>query len=469
MKKILVVDDEKFIRLGIATILENNFNNIDVKLAKNGKEALDVISEEKIDIIISDINMPVMNGMELLKEINELNKNIKTIILSGFNEFEYARQSIKYGVKNYLLKPIDEKELIENIQEIFDEIEKENQNKKEDVIKDFLIFLERKKYSEIEKILIKLNKSIIVLNYYYIETNYNVNNFSDIVINIDENQYIILSEEKIDFANIEYDFLCESKKNNVKDSFKELEILKQYKIFFEKENINCEKIKNRKNFKIDNEKINTIYNYLKYGKYEEISKEIKDIFNNNFINNCDIESFEKLHNLFYTMIFIKYIEKIDNDILKENFLDIKCKNINEYINKILNSMKKICETKDNNKHLDEVYIEKALEYIDKNYNKDINMAVVSNYVSLNYSYFSTIFKKHIEMNFLDYLNKIRIEKAKEYLKRVDYKIYEIAEEVGYKNPKHFSKIFKKIEKITPIEYRLRYKDEGEIGDDDEKI
>jgi two-component system response regulator YesN len=97
------------------------------------------------------------------------------------------------------------------------------------------------------------------------------------------------------------------------------------------------------------------------------------------------------------------------------------------------------------------------------------MAVVSNYVSLNYSYFSTIFKKHIEMNFLDYLNKIRIEKAKEYLKRVDYKIYEIAEEVGYKNPKHFSKIFKKIEKITPIEYRLRYKDEGEIGDDDEKI
>lgn len=469
MKKILVVDDEKFIRLGIATILENNFNNIDVKLAKNGKEALDVISEEKIDIIISDINMPVMNGMELLKEINELNKNIKTIILSGFNEFEYARQSIKYGVKNYLLKPIDEKELIENIQEIFDEIEKENQNKKEDVIKDFLIFLERKKYSEIEKILIKLNKSIKILNYYYIETNYNVNNFSDIVINIDENQYIILSEEKIDFANIEYDFLCESKKNNVKDSFKELEILKQYKIFFEKENINCEKIKNRKNFKIDNEKINTIYNYLKYGKYEEISKEIKDIFNNNFINNCDIESFEKLHNLFYTMIFIKYIEKIDNDILKENFLDIKCKNINEYINKILNSMKKICETKDNNKHLDEVYIEKALEYIDKNYNKDINMAVVSNYVSLNYSYFSTIFKKHIEMNFLDYLNKIRIEKAKEYLKRVDYKIYEIAEEVGYKNPKHFSKIFKKIEKITPIEYRLRYKDEGEIGDDDEKI
>ncbi|TDT70455.1 AraC family two component transcriptional regulator [Hypnocyclicus thermotrophus] len=468
MKKILVVDDEKFIRLGIATILENNFIDLDIKLAKNGKEALEIIEKEEFEIIITDINMPTMNGMELLKEVNKLDKKIKTIILSGFNEFEYARQSIQYGVKNYLLKPIDEKELRDNIYEIFNEIEKENQNKKKDFIKDFLIFLERKKYNKIEKLLIKLKKNIKNLTCYYIETTYNINSLSDIVVNINENQYIILSEKEIDFSDIEYNFLCRSKKESIKDSFNEIEKLKKYKIFFEKENITYENIKNRKKIEIDNEKIDTIYNYLKYGKIKEIEKEINSLFNDKFINNGDIESFEKLHNLFYLRIFLKNQDKIEKDILNENFLKIKSKNMKEYINKILESFKKICSIKENSKNIEEVYIEKALEYIKQNYNKDINMAVVSNYVSLNYSYFSTIFKKHLEMNFLDYLNKIRIEKAKEYLKRVDYKIYEIAEEVGYKNPKHFSKIFKKIEKITPIEYRLRYKEEGEIGDDDEK-
>ena len=83
------------------------------------------------------------------------------------------------------------------------------------------------------------------------------------------------------------------------------------------------------------------------------------------------------------------------------------------------------------------------------------MAMVSNYVSINYSYFSILFKKYMNMSFSDYLNKVRIEKAKEFLKRVDYKIYDIAEEVGYKNSKYFTRAFKKYEKMTPNEYKIK--------------
>lgn len=241
MKKILIVDDEKFIRNGISAILLNSFGeNIDVQLAKNGKEALEIIKINNFDLIITDINMPFINGIDLIKEIRKFNESINIIVISGYDEFEYARQCMKYGVRSYLLKPINDIELVNIVKE------------------------------------------------------------------------------------------------NIKD-------------------ILCEK------------------------------------------NNA------------------------------ENLED---------------------------KKLEHVYIEKAKEYIENNYYRDINMAVVSNYVSLNYSYFSSVFNKLVGMNFSDYLNFTRVQKSKILLKNIDYKIHEISDMVGYKNSKHFTKNFKKFEKITPMEYRV---------------
>lgn len=240
MKKILIVDDEKFIRNGISAIINNNFPDVfQTELAKNGKEALEFMQKTTFDLIITDINMPFMNGIDFIKELRQSKQELTVIVISGYDEFEYARQCMKYGVQNYLLKPINDKELVE--------------------------------------------------------------------------------------------------------------------------------------------------------------------------------------------------------VIKEN---------------LKNSSSETIETVDDEKKLEYVYIEKAKDYIEKNYYKDINMAVVSNYVSLNYSYFSSIFNKDTGMNFSDYLNFVRIEKAKVLLKNIDYKIHEISEMVGYKNPKHFTKNFKKFTKLTPVEYRI---------------
>lgn len=241
MKKILIVDDEKFIRIGISAVLTNYFHDkYQIELAKNGKEALELMELIKFDLIITDINMPFINGIDLIKEVRKTDNNIGIIVISGYDEFEYARQCMKYGVKNYLLKPINNEELIEIVKE-----------------------------------------------------------------NIVEDEILIINPQE----------------------------------------------------------------------YEE-------------------------------------------------------------------------------KKLEDIYIEKAKEYIEKNYYRDINMAVVSNYVSLNYSYFSSLFNKLAGMNFSDYLNFVRVEKSKILLKNIEYKIHEISEMVGYKNSKHFTKNFKKFEKITPMEFRV---------------
>ena len=95
----------------------------------------------------------------------------------------------------------------------------------------------------------------------------------------------------------------------------------------------------------------------------------------------------------------------------------------------------------------------AVDYIEENYASDLNMAVVSNYISMNYSLFSYSFKQYTGSNFVNFLKDIRMKKAKELLAETDMKIIEISQEVGYDNEKHFMKIFKATCGVSPSEYR----------------
>ncbi|MEE3482038.1 MAG: AraC family transcriptional regulator, partial [Lachnospiraceae bacterium] len=95
----------------------------------------------------------------------------------------------------------------------------------------------------------------------------------------------------------------------------------------------------------------------------------------------------------------------------------------------------------------------AIRYIEENYASDINMAVVSNYVSMNYSLFSYAFKQYTGENFVTYLKNIRLKKAKEMLETTDEKVLSIGAAVGYENSKHFMKLFKSEYGISPSEYR----------------
>lgn len=102
-------------------------------------------------------------------------------------------------------------------------------------------------------------------------------------------------------------------------------------------------------------------------------------------------------------------------------------------------------------------IQQAVEYIKENYAKDLNMAVVSNYISMNYSLFSYSFKQYTGSNFVNYLKTIRMEEAKKLLVETDMRVIEISQTVGYDNEKHFMKIFKSACGVSPSEYRKNMK------------
>ena len=98
-------------------------------------------------------------------------------------------------------------------------------------------------------------------------------------------------------------------------------------------------------------------------------------------------------------------------------------------------------------------MEQAIAYIQENYATDLNMAVVSNYVSMNYSLFSYAFKMYTGKNFVNYLKDLRVNEAKRLLAETDMRVIEISQQVGYENEKHFMKIFKSVSGVSPTEYR----------------
>jgi len=121
--KVYIVEDELYIRMELMELIDwKRYGFIMDGCAKNGKEALISLKEHPVDLIITDIEMPQMGGIELIKEIRKINQDTQVIFLTGFSEFQYAQQGVKLGVVDYLLKPIEPEELIESIKKVKDKI-----------------------------------------------------------------------------------------------------------------------------------------------------------------------------------------------------------------------------------------------------------------------------------------------------------------------------------------------------------
>ncbi|UOQ86867.1 response regulator transcription factor [Gracilibacillus salinarum] len=122
MYKMMIIDDESEIRIGLKNYFPWNQIGFDVvKDCVDGKVALNYLDQHDIDVILSDIRMPVLDGIELAKKLHESGSNIYLIFLSGYKDFSYAKEALKYGVKDYIVKPGK----FEEIQEVFSRVKLE--------------------------------------------------------------------------------------------------------------------------------------------------------------------------------------------------------------------------------------------------------------------------------------------------------------------------------------------------------
>lgn len=132
MIKVLITDDEIQIRKGLRLKVDWEKEGFEiVEEASNGKEALEILENMDIDLVITDMRMPIMDGVELAKRCHIEFPHVKIIVLSGYSDFDYVRNSLKQGVKDYLLKPVAPDELEETLRKIRQEIKLEKKKEAE--------------------------------------------------------------------------------------------------------------------------------------------------------------------------------------------------------------------------------------------------------------------------------------------------------------------------------------------------
>lgn len=205
MFRLLVVEDEEMIRNKILQNIdwkENGF--VEVFEACDGIEALEIIKRNNIDIVVTDIQMPKMSGIELIREVKSLNKGIKTVITTAYAEFEYAKESVKLNVNDYILKPFKSKDLLEIVKKLLEEIIRERservevenlrrqlrENKKALQDKLFNDLLGNSFVGDIDNDLNYLELSSLKGREYFIAA-VNINNFIDLIKEEDEEQKYI--------------------------------------------------------------------------------------------------------------------------------------------------------------------------------------------------------------------------------------------------------------------------------------
>lgn len=126
MYQLLVIDDESFVRRGIVTLIPFEQLGIDqVFEASNGQEAIDLVREKEIQLILCDINMPKINGLDLAKMVKEEKPWIKIAMITGYDYFDYAKQALKIGVEDYILKPVSKSDVYEALANLIKKIEQD--------------------------------------------------------------------------------------------------------------------------------------------------------------------------------------------------------------------------------------------------------------------------------------------------------------------------------------------------------
>ena len=397
MWSLVVADDEPKIRRGIEGILDwHEFNINIVGEAEDGEIALEVIKEKKPNIILLDINMPFLNGLNLLQKLKDINNKSIVIIISGYDDFSYAQKALQFNVFDYILKPVNKKSMEEIITKAVN------------------------KLNEIEK----------------------ENNYLDLVNKqISENSY-----------ELKKTLFCEWLNNKLSDE----QVLKEMGFFNIKfgNNIGIMVVKlvDKLNIEIINKRWNI--ELLEFA----ISNILTDKFKHskvNFIFNDDKKNIILVNKIDSTLKWIT----IGNELEVEIYKYLKCNviieqaNVSDGILRIKEVYSKIVNSVKEKKNCNSIALS-TIKYIEENYYlNNLNINDISNKLEVTSSYLSKLLKKETGLSFIDYLTDVRISKSMCIMEDPTVKIYDVAELIGYSNQHYFCRAFKKVVGISPTEYK----------------
>lgn len=478
MKSVLIVEDEKMIRRGICTMVQRSGVPVEMIMeCQNGELAWDILKSKEVDVMFTDIRMPKMDGIELVHLANTLEKPPLIVAISGYDDFSYAVEMLRSGVREYILKPVERDKIADILKKLNEEIEGRNLKSLKDKdfgLKEVRQLVERpslpeerigeiaERYGEIffdgpYKVYVAVKgtfkdetEGIVFAEVYDSDvlvaetaSGYDAEKLSDVCAGI--------SDEYTGLVNLRkaYEEALKRRKNafvtglltdsgaGLKEAPEALKI--QARRLIEEASLmqRLQLVGTKREDELD-EQWGKLFTETKRGNlsYDEFEIAIKDF----------TENVKKIYKNSITDEASEGLERLKN-VLSFEYIDEYRESLMEWIMKLRES---ICESDDSEAKMK---IKAAVEYVKENYMKDLNMAVVSNYISMNYSMLSYLFKQYTGTNFVNYLKDIRIREAKKLLTETDMKIIEVSRAVGYDNEKHFMKTFRAECGVSPGEFR----------------
>lgn len=486
MKTVLIVEDEKMIRQGIKTMIQRSGVSVDVIMeCNNGATALEILQEQNIDVMFTDIRMPKMDGIELVQKMQKFEHKPLTVAISGYDDFSYAVEMLRQGVREYILKPVER----QKIKEILEKLDNEINNSKKNTQASRKIGYQQLKYlmlneqvteDEMRILRDQYEKEFFQGNYYICCRNADLlENMRDAYIylqNIEENEVFIVVEENLPllFKNeLMHSYAGISGKHSgiseVREAYAESVNARRrafctnHKSMYygsAKKRIPEQVLEDASRCLQAEERLKRVQ-LLGTDKTEKIVKIWNSFFRAVKNESLQEEDFERSMQSFFEDVQKTYRNIFEEDHQMLNKLcsiwSYSCleEYEEEFMEWLLDIHGKINNQFDTNKNDQKIL--QAITYIKENYFNDLNMAVVSNYISMNYSLFSYSFKQFTGSNFVNYLKNIRMEEAKKLLTGTELKVNEISQKVGYDNEKHFMKIFKNSCGVSPSEYRKNMK------------
>jgi two-component system, response regulator YesN len=403
MYKMIVVDDEYLVRMGIRETIDWQDYGIEIiGEADNGKSGLKMALELKPDLILSDIKMPVMDGLELVKQIMDLQLDCTVVILSGYKDFDYAKGTLENGAYSYLLKPIDNEELISTVKEALERLLDKRKT--------------RHYYERLENQLPSLKEKMLsdLLN--------NNNDVSELEKNMELYHVDIPSKGHLIYGQIDgTNGLTEEEVKEALQALHEI-IINQLK-------------------KLENDSNSQTY-------FEDASFVIFDALDqDSILAECEqaMREFEKQSNAIVTLCISECYEQYQD--IHEAYINAK----NTASNKLFPMLNQVLFVNQEEERYKPQVIE-VMNYIAENYNQNLTIKTVADSLYISESYLMHMFKDNVGKTFNEVLTEYRMLIAKKLLLTNKYKVYEIAEMVGYNDVKYFSQVFRKKEGLSPSQF-----------------
>jgi two-component system response regulator YesN len=529
---VILVDDEEDVRQAIIKKLDWESIGFQViGYADNGEDALEIAERLRPDVIMTDIKMPFMDGLTLSKKLKQISKDIKIIVFSGFDEFEYAKEAIKLEVEEYILKPINAIELKGVFERIKEKLDNEINSKRDmeqlrnyykeslPVMKEQLLIgllegrISKKRVEELmsfyelnldypyymagivrmdscgtksrteEEYLGKsglitlslkqivdenLTNNIDYISCFYLETVVVIALLKD-PKQIKEFIHMMDQVCKSAFRILEHNtsagigLLCNDLME-LSHSYQGAKNAIDYRILLDSNQaIYIQDVEAQENTQNvwESRYTENILREIKLGEVEDLVKAIQDLIN--YIKNSNI-SFQlyqvSLMEMVTEIFKLGRAYQLDLDKVFGQDFNINTKiyqfdSLEALRQWLLDSCVKVRSSiRRERTDTAKLLINKAQDYLGEHYcDSELSVDILCGYLNVSSTYFSILFKRETGLSFVNYLTKVRMEKALQLLNTTDEKTYNISTMVGYTEPNYFSYVFKKYYGVSPSNYR----------------